>query len=198
MTTYKGRLKNLCGQTCFQTAFLFKFSYYNCGLKILESQSALHCFFTPQTMEHQTQKLRAHGHFRPHCFRGRWLQRPIYLGRIAAQAIYTYKFLRMLWHWSAIWALWMKHHHVRRTQSDWRRDDCQSADDGDYLKVKPSMSIISILSIHLLQTFINAANLSEKQKSCSNISSTCFLISAITIALTDKIVYRYSTTHKAH
>ena len=57
----------------------------------------------------------------------------------------------------------MKHRHVRRTQSDWRRDDCQSADDGDYLKVKLSMSIISILSIHLLQTFISAANISEKQ-----------------------------------
>ena len=49
-------------------------------------------------MEHQTQKLRAHGHFRSHCFRGRWLQRPIYLSRITAQAIYTYKFLKMLWH----------------------------------------------------------------------------------------------------
>jgi len=57
----------------------------------------------------------------------------------------------------------MKHRHVRRTQSDWRRDDCQSVDDGDYLKVKLSMSIISILSIHLLQMSINAANLSEKQ-----------------------------------
>ena len=90
----------------------------------------------------------------------------------------------------------MKHRHACRTQSDWRRDDCQSTDDGDYLKVKPSMSIISILSIHLLQTFINAANLSEKQKSCGNISSTCFLISAIAMTLTDKIVY--STTHKAH
>jgi len=49
-------------------------------------------------MEHRTQKLRAHGHFRPHCFCGRWLQRPIYLGQIAAQAIYAYKFLKMLWH----------------------------------------------------------------------------------------------------
>lgn len=57
----------------------------------------------------------------------------------------------------------MKHRHACHTQSDWRRDDCQSTDDGDYLRVKPSMSIISILSIHLLQTFINAANLSEKQ-----------------------------------
>ena len=66
------------------------------------------------------------------------------------------------------------------------------------MKVKLSMSIISTLSIHLLQTFINAANLSEKQKSCGNISSTCFLISAIVMTLTDKIVYRYSTTYKVH
>jgi putative membrane protein len=49
-------------------------------------------------MEHQTQKLRTYGHFRPHCFRGRWLQLPTYLGQIAAQAIYAYKFLKMLWH----------------------------------------------------------------------------------------------------
>lgn len=61
------------------------------------------------------------------------------------------------------------------------------------------MSIISILSIHLLQTFINAANLSEKQMmwQCTihPLSAFCFLLSAITMALTDKIVY--STTHKA-
>ena len=39
------------------------------------------------------------------------------------------------------------------------------------LKVKLSMSIISISSIHLLQTFLNAANLSEN-KSCGNVLPT--------------------------
>ena len=31
-------------------------------------------------------------------FASRWLQLPTYLGQIAAQAIYAYKFLKMLWH----------------------------------------------------------------------------------------------------
>ncbi|EFI23023.1 hypothetical protein HMPREF9016_01409 [Neisseria sp. oral taxon 014 str. F0314] len=30
------------------------------------------------------------------------------------------------------------------------------------------------------------------------LSDFCFLISAIAMTLPDKIVYRYSTTHKAH
>ena len=64
------------------------------------------------------------------------------------------------------------------------------------MKVKLSMSIISISSIHLLQTFLNAANLSEKQIMWQCITHICFLISALAMALTDKIVY--STTHKAH
>ena len=64
------------------------------------------------------------------------------------------------------------------------------------LKVKLSMSIISISSIYLLQTFLNADNLSEKQIMWQCITHICFLISALAMALTDKIVY--STTHKAH
>ena len=33
---------------------------------------------------------------------------------------------------------------------------------------------------------------------CFLLSDFCFLISAIAMTLPDKIVYRYSTTHKAH
>lgn len=64
------------------------------------------------------------------------------------------------------------------------------------LKVKLSMSIISISSIHLLQTFVNAAKVSEKTIMWEVIIHFAFLISAIAMAYTDKILY--STSHKSH
>ena len=64
------------------------------------------------------------------------------------------------------------------------------------LKVKLSMSIISILSIHLLQTFVNASKIPEKTIMWEVIIHFSFLISAIAMAYTDKILY--STSHKNH
>ena len=64
------------------------------------------------------------------------------------------------------------------------------------LKVKLSMSIISISSIHLLQTFVNASKISEKTIMWEVIIHFSFLISAIAMAYTDKILY--STSHKNH
>ena len=64
------------------------------------------------------------------------------------------------------------------------------------LKVKLSMSIISISSIHLLQTFVNASKIPEKTIMWEVIIHFSFLISAIAMAYTDKILY--STSHKNH
>ena len=64
------------------------------------------------------------------------------------------------------------------------------------LKVKLSMAIISISSIHLLQTFINAGWLPEKQMMWQLLLHLGFLLSALAMALMDKIVY--STAHQAH
>ena len=64
------------------------------------------------------------------------------------------------------------------------------------LKVKLSMAIISISSIHLLQTFINAGRLPEKQIMWQLLLHLGFLLSALAMALTDKIVY--GTSHQAH
>ena len=64
------------------------------------------------------------------------------------------------------------------------------------LKVKLSMAIISISSIYLLQTFINAGRLPEKQMMWQLLLHLAFLLSAITMAWTDKIVY--GTSHQAH
>ena len=65
------------------------------------------------------------------------------------------------------------------------------------LKVKLAMSIISISSIHMLQTFVNATNMPEKTMMWQLLLHLGFLASAIAMAsYTDKILY--STSHKSH
>ena len=56
------------------------------------------------------------------------------------------------------------------------------------LKVKLAMAIIGISSVHLLKTFINAANYSEKVLIWQTVIHLAFLLSAIAIAYTDKML----------
>jgi len=56
------------------------------------------------------------------------------------------------------------------------------------LKVKLAMAIIGISSIHLLKTFINAANYDEKVLIWQTIIHIAFLFSAMAIAYTDKLL----------
>ena len=62
------------------------------------------------------------------------------------------------------------------------------------LKVKLGTAIIGISSIHLLKTFINAANTPPHVMMWQTIIHVTFLLSALAIAYTDKIL---NTTHKA-
>ena len=56
------------------------------------------------------------------------------------------------------------------------------------LKVKLATAIIGISSIHLLKTFINAANYDEKVLMWQTLIHLAFLFSAIAIAYTDKLL----------
>jgi uncharacterized protein (TIGR00645 family) len=56
------------------------------------------------------------------------------------------------------------------------------------LKVKLATAIIGISSIHLLKTFINAANYDEKVLIWQTVIHVAFLFSAISIALCDRIM----------
>ncbi len=56
------------------------------------------------------------------------------------------------------------------------------------LKVKLATAIIGISSIHLLKTFINAANYTEQVLQYQTIIHVVFLLSAIAIAYTDKLM----------
>ena len=62
------------------------------------------------------------------------------------------------------------------------------------LKVKLSTAIIGISSIHLLKTFINAANYDEKVLMWQTIIHIAFLLSALAVALADRLLH---TSHSA-
>ena len=56
------------------------------------------------------------------------------------------------------------------------------------LKVKLATAIIGISSIHLLKTFINAANYSDKVLIAQTVIHITFLLSAMAIAMTDRLL----------
>ena len=144
-------------------------------------------------------------------FASRWLQVPIYLGLIVVQGIYAYKFMKNLWYLitnvnemdadtimlavlNLIDVVMIANLLVMVTLGGYEIfvSKLRTKNHPDQL----SMSIISISSIHLLQTFVNASKISEKTIMWEVIIHFSFLISAIAMAYTDKILY--STSHKNH
>lgn len=63
------------------------------------------------------------------------------------------------------------------------------------LKVKLATAIIGISSIHLLKTFINAASYDEKTLLWQTLIHVTFVLSALAIAYTEKII---SAAHQRH
>ncbi|MFQ1021810.1 TIGR00645 family protein [Avibacterium paragallinarum] len=159
-------------------------------------------------------------------FASRWLQLPIYLGLIVVQGIYAYKFMKSLWELisnlqeldsNAIMLSVLNlidvvmianllvmvivggyEIFVSKLHTEGHPDEPEwlSHVNASVLKVKLSMSIISISSIHMLQTFVNAANMPEATMKWQLLLHLGFLVSAIAMAYTDKILY--STSHKNH
>ena len=179
-------------------------------------------------------------------FASRWLQLPLYLGLIAAQAVYVMHFLVELLHLveaafgnqTALQALISSIGYkdagapsalnetiimlvvlalidvvmisnllimvivggyetfVSRMNLESHPDQPEwlSHVNASVLKVKLAMAIIGISSIHLLKTFINAANYDEKVLMWQTIIHAVFLLSAIAIAFTDKLL---TATHNA-
>ncbi len=159
-------------------------------------------------------------------FASRWLQLPIYLGLIVVQGIYAYKFMKSLWvlltdldemdsntimlavlnlidvvmiaNLLVMVIVGGYGIFVSKLNTEGHPDEPEWLDhvNASVLKVKLSMSIISISSIHLLQTFVNSANIPEKTMMWQLLLHLGFLISAVAMAYTDKILY--STSHKNH
>jgi uncharacterized protein (TIGR00645 family) len=179
-------------------------------------------------------------------FASRWLQLPLYLGLIAAQAVYVMHFLVELLHLveaafgsqTALQALVSSIGYkdaavpsalnetiimlvvlalidvvmisnllimvivggyetfVSRMNLEGHPDQPEwlSHVNASVLKVKLAMAIIGISSIHLLKTFINAANYDVKVLMWQTIIHVVFLLSAMAIAYTDKLL---TVTHNA-
>ena len=66
------------------------------------------------------------------------------------------------------------------------------------LKVKLATAIIGISSIHLLKTFINAANYSEKVLLWQTLIHVAFLVSAMAIAMADRIMHPAGSHDAGH
>ncbi len=79
---------------------------------------------------------------------------------------------------------------VSRMELDGHRDQPEWLDhvNASVLKVKLGTAIIGISSIHLLKTFINAANYDTKVLLFQTLIHITFLFSALAIAYTDKIL----------
>jgi uncharacterized protein (TIGR00645 family) len=174
-------------------------------------------------------------------FASRWLQLPLYLGLIAAQAVYVVHFLIELWHLveaaagsqaalqQLISSIGYKptagapaglnetiimlvvlalidvvmisnllimvivggyETFVSRMGLQGHRDQPEwlSHVNASVLKVKLATAIIGISSIHLLKTFINAANYSDKVLIAQTVIHITFLLSAMAIAYTDRLM----------
>jgi uncharacterized protein (TIGR00645 family) len=180
-------------------------------------------------------------------FASRWLQLPLYLGLIAAQAVYVFHFWVELVHLleaafgsqTALQALITSIGYktdapitslnetvimlvvlalidvvmisnllimvivggyetfVSRLNLEGHPDQPEWLDhvNASVLKVKLGTAIIGISSIHLLKTFINAANYDEKVLMWQTIIHMAFLLSAIAIAYADRLMSHHDKAH---
>lgn len=175
-------------------------------------------------------------------FASRWLQLPLYLGLIVAQAVYVVHFLVELLHLveagfgsqDALQALITSIGYkttapvatlnetvimlvvlalidvvmisnllimvivggyetfVSRLNLEGHRDQPEwlSHVNASVLKVKLATAIIGISSIHLLKTFINADNYTDRVLIAQTAIHITFLLSAMAIAMTDRLMAR--------
>ena len=151
-------------------------------------------------------------------FWSRWLQAPLYLGLIGAQGVYVYQFMHELAHLvtkagslaeTEIMLIVLGlidvvmianllimviiggyETFVSRLDLEGHPDQPEwlSHVNAGVLKVKLAMALIGISSIGLLRTFINAAQLDDRTILWRVAIHLTFLISAIALAWTDKIM----------
>ena len=160
-------------------------------------------------------------------FASRWLQAPLYLGLIVAQAVYVWQFWVELIHLIGITATkgtteseimlvvlglidvvmisnllvmvivggWET--FVSRLELDQHPDEPEwlSHVNAGMLKVKLATAIIGISSIHLLKTFINAPAYDEKTLMWQTIIHCAFLLSALSIAWTERLTAKHGSEH---
>jgi uncharacterized protein (TIGR00645 family) len=149
-------------------------------------------------------------------FGSRWLQAPLYLGLIVAQGVYVYHFMVELSHLVTkaghlsesdmvliilglidvvmianlliMIIIGGYETFVSRLELEEHPDQPEwlSHVNAGVLKVKLATALIGISSIHLLKSFINAANLPDRAIFWQVVIS--FLVSALAVAYTDRVM----------
>jgi len=151
-------------------------------------------------------------------FWSRWLQAPLYLGLIVAQGVYVYHFMIELIHLIAktttigeaeimlvvlglidvvmisnlliMVIIGGYETFVSRLNLDEHPDQPEwlSHVNAATMKIKLSMALIGISSIHLLKTFINSEQIEPEVMKWQVLIHLTFIISAIAMAYTDRIM----------
>jgi len=151
-------------------------------------------------------------------FWSRWLQAPLYLGLIVAQGVYVFQFMHelailvtkagaltesevmlivlglidvvMIANLLIMVIIGGYETFVSRLDLEGHPDQPEwlSHVNAGVLKVKLAVALISISSIHLLRTFINAAHVEDRVIISQVAIHLAFLLSAIAIAFTDKLM----------
>jgi uncharacterized protein (TIGR00645 family) len=158
-------------------------------------------------------------------FWSRWLQAPLYLGLIAAQCVYVYHFAVELTHLVTRTPSLSENEimlivlglidvvmianllimvivggyetFVSRLNLDDHPDQPEwlSKVNPGVLKIKLATALVGISSIHLLKTFINAANLDEKTMFWQVAIHLTFVGSAVILAITEKLIHAQEAQH---
>ena len=161
-------------------------------------------------------------------FWSRWLQAPLYIGLIAAQGVYVYQFMHelsilvtkvgtlsetevmlivlglidvvMIANLLIMVTIGGYETFVSRINLEGHPDQPEwlSHVNAGVLKVKLAIALISISSIHLLRTFINADHISDRVIIAQVGIHLSFLLSAVAIAYTDKLMLQTLTIGTPH
>jgi uncharacterized protein (TIGR00645 family) len=158
-------------------------------------------------------------------FSSRWLQAPLYVGLIVAQAVYVYRFMKELAHLildvrglsetdimlvvlGLIDVVMIANllimvivggyeTFVSRLNLQDHPDEPEwlSHVNAGVLKVKLAMALIGISSIHLLKTFINAPHMNPETIKWQVLIHLTFVVSALAMAYTDRIATAQRAVH---
>ena len=149
-------------------------------------------------------------------FASRWLQAPLYVGLMLAQAVYVYRFMLELSH-LIVGAVVLTENNImllilglvdivmvanllcmiiiggyeifiRDIKLSNKTDELEwmSVVNAGLLKVKLSMALIGISSIHLLKTFINIDNISDRTVFWQILIHVVFVFSAYYLSKTEQ------------
>jgi uncharacterized protein (TIGR00645 family) len=159
-------------------------------------------------------------------FFSRWIQMPVYIGLIVASVMYAFKFMVQLWHLVSnfssltentimlsvlglidismvinllvvvfIGGYWT---FVSKIEFDSHADkpDWLTEINASTLKIKLIISLVSISGVHLLKTFVDIHNIPLQDALLQIGIHLVFLISAILLAYTDKIMHFENSSEK--